>query len=134
MPMTQIAYGLVAVLVASAGAGWLGYARGYNQGELAQRSRTDAAQIRDLSNQLTNIAADARASAQASRAARNMMTKIETAQGTSTRELKHALERNQTDPVLCRFDIDSMRIIEAAREAAARAAASGIGGALPTPR
>ncbi|WP_146030575.1 hypothetical protein [Castellaniella caeni] len=134
MSIAQISYGLVAVLLASAGAGWLGYGRGYDQGELAQRSRTDAAQIRSLSGQLTTIAANAQAAADDSRTIRNTMTKIENAQAASTQELKDALKRNKTDPVLCRFDADSMRIIAAARAAAARAAAGGIDGALPATR
>ena len=49
----------------------------------------------------------------------------------TTRELRHALALTAAERAQCRFDADSLRHIEAARDRAADAVTSGIGGAMP---
>ena len=125
------AYAALALIVTGAGGAWAGYGQGYDQGVLVTTSQQNADQVEDLGQRLTGLADDVRAGAEVSRQVREIMTKIASAQSASTRDLKNALAKNAADPVLCRFDADSMRIIEAARAAAAQAAAGGIRGALP---
>jgi hypothetical protein len=121
----------LALCLAAAGAGALGYSTGYTRGARDVRGEQAAQQAAQLSDQVRGMRADLQASAASSSQLRAGLARLERHQTSSTQELKNALQKNAADPVLCRFDADSMRIIDAARAAAAQAAAGGIRGALP---
>ncbi|MFT0531617.1 hypothetical protein ACMHYJ_02110 [Castellaniella hirudinis] len=131
MSVTTYAWGVVALCFAAAGAAWFGYSKGYDRGALDVRAVQSQQQVAQLTGQLGRLHADLQASATASRQLREGLAKLAQRQTSSTQELKNALQKNAADPVLCRFDVDSMRIIDTARAAAAQAAAGGIRGALP---
>lgn len=121
----------LALCVAAAGAGWWGYSSGYERGALDIQAAQAQLQVKQFTDQVQRLHVDLQASTQASRQMRDGLSRLENRQSLSTQELKNALHKNAADPVVCRFDVDSMRILAASRAAAAQAAASGIRGALP---
>ena len=122
---------IVASLVVSistyAAGNYLGYARGQ-----ADAQATQAKQDVDTLTKAMQTTNDAiAASNKASIDMRNLLGQIEKSGQTSTKELKNALAKNHADPVICKFDADSMRIIAEARARAADRAAGGIRETVP---
>lgn len=127
----NIAYAAVAVLAVGIAAGWVGNSMGYDRGVLETTAAHDAAQVENLGAQIAEHTVAINASNSASRDMRLALNRLAATEKSTTTELKNALAKNAADPVLCRFDDDSMRIIAASRERAAHAAASGVRSTVP---
>ena len=117
---------LLAMLTGSVGT-WVGY----DQGRAAAQAQQDHDTAQALSKSLQQASDAINQANTASNDMRAALNKLQTAQGSSTQELKNALAKNHADPVVCRFDADSMRILADARERATQAAAGGVLSAVP---
>lgn len=128
--MSRAALALAGVLVAlTAGAG--GYWRGHADGKAAEVARQDAAAVRQLTQLITsqgelidqaNAASTGLRASLAARAAQDQRF---------SKEFRNALKLSAAGRAGCRFDDDSVRQLDAARERAAQAAASGSAAAVP---
>ena len=132
MTPASIAWALLAVVAAGGGGAWVGSVRGHAQGVLETRAAQDADQVKTLTANLSTISAEITGSAAASRELRDLLSRVESAGQQSTQDLKRALEKTAPGrAAACRFDADSMRIIDAAADRAAARAAGGIRNTVP---
>lgn len=132
MTPASIAWVLLAVVAAGGGGTWFGNVRGHAQGVLETRAEQDAGQVKTLAADLSKISEGITASTTASRELRVVLARVETAGQASTKELKDALQKTAPGRAACRFDADSMRIIDAAADRATARAADGIRNTVPT--
>ena len=128
--MSRAALALAGVLVALAAVTG-GYWRGHADGKAAEVARQDADTVQQLTKLITSqgelidqanaASTDLRASL-AARAAQDQRF---------SKEFRHALKLSATARAGCRFDDDSVRQLDAARERAAQAAAGGSAATVP---
>tara|TARA_R110000868_G_scaffold20804_4_gene87442 strand:+ start:1924 stop:2340 length:417 start_codon:yes stop_codon:yes gene_type:complete len=127
----------VLVIAAALGARWLlGYVEdaGYERGKLeAQLSCSGAQtqQLQDLIGSTSELTSQAHATSQTLAKA---TSDRQQADAKTTQELRDALALTAAERAHCRFDDDSMRHTATARDRAAEAVTSGLGGAMPAAR
>lgn len=121
---------ITGALVAVATSFIVGRATGYGAGQAAERAKQNQAVIKSLEDIIESSAHLVLQANAASNEMRAATARRAATDRQSTEELRRVLFDTQGDRMLCRFDADSMRIIRAAREAAANAAAGGIRGAV----
>ncbi len=121
---------LVALVLIAAGGG-LGYWRGHAAGSAAEVARQDAATLNTLGAQLAAHADLVQQSGDASRRLRVAVALREKANTQTSKDLRDALQATADSRAGCTFPAGVMRQLAQARDAAAQAAASGVGGALP---
>ncbi|ARU23654.1 hypothetical protein RSSE_c3271 [Ralstonia solanacearum] len=128
--MTTARMVLIAVLVSLAAAVG-GFFFGRHVEATAQHARAADKTISDLTALLEanqHLIQDGQAASQQMRQALNQRAAQDQK---STKELRDALAKTARSRADCRFDADSMRLIQAARDRAAAAAAGGVLGAVP---
>ncbi|MEO6917579.1 MAG: hypothetical protein ABI171_00775 [Collimonas sp.] len=116
---------LAAVLVALAGSGG-SYLYGHSRGVDDSLARANADTVQNLTEIIEShqvLIGEANA---ASKAMREALDARAAQDSNTTRELKNVLAKTATRRVDCHFDDDVMRILTAARERAAAAAAGGV--------
>ncbi len=128
--MSRTGIALLAVLLALAGAA-LGYWRGHAAGALAAEAKHNANAVQGMTDLLVSHSTLIQQTGAASAALRRAVAAREKADEATTQELKDVLANTAVTRVDCRHDAGVMRQLEAARERAARAAASGLDGAVP---
>lgn len=128
--MSRTGIALLALLLALAGTA-LGYWCGHAAGAQAAEAKHDAKAVHDMSELLASYSALVKQTSVASAALRRAMAEREKTDEVTTQELKDVLANTASTRVDCRHDAGVMRQLEAARERAARAAASGVDGAVP---
>ena len=115
--------------VVSAGAA--GYWRGHASGSAAEVARQNAATLNTMDAQLAAHADLVKQSGDASRRLRVAVALREKANTQTSKDLRDALDSTADSRAGCTFPAGVMRQLAQARDAAAQAAASGVGGALP---
>lgn len=128
--MSRTGIALLALLLTLAGAA-LGYWRGHAAGAQAVEAKRDAKAVQDMTELLASHSTLVKQTGVASAALRRAIAEREKADEATTQELKDVLANTAPTRVDCRHDAGVMRQLEAARERAARAAASGVDGAVP---
>lgn len=108
-----------------------GYAYGTSQGKAIEKGRQDAETVQALTDQIGAHNDLVKRSNDASRRLRNAVTLREQANQQSSQELSNELTATADSRVGCVFPSGVMRNLSEARDRAAKAAASGIGGAVP---
>ena len=121
----------VAGLLVAIGAGVGGYAYGIDQGKALQKGHNDATALQAVTEQITAHADLVKQSATASRSLRLAVAARQRVDVSTSKELGDALTATADSRAGCVFPAGVMRGLEAARERAAQAAASGVVGALP---
>ena len=121
----------LAALVLTAAGGAAGYWRGHVAGSAAEVARQDADTINTLGAQLAAHADLVKQSGDASRRLRVAVALREKANTQTSKDLRDALLASADSRAGCTFPAGVMRQLAQARDAAAQAAASGIGSALP---
>lgn len=116
---------LAAILAALAGTGG-GYLYGHRRGAGDELARANAETVQNLTEILAAHQALVDTANAASRAMREALDARAAQDSITTRELKNVLAKTATRRAGCQFDDDVMRILTAARERAAAAAAGGI--------
>jgi|TARA_Y100001001_G_scaffold105075_1_gene102777 chromosome segregation ATPase len=123
------------VIAAALGLRWLlGYVEdaGHQQGKLEAQLACSGAQTQQLQDLISSTKGLTEQAHAASTALNLSISARQQADANTTKELTDALDRTAAERAQCRFDDDSMRHTTAARDRAAEAAASGLGGAVPT--
>jgi hypothetical protein len=129
--MSRTAAFLLAMVLCLSGAVG-GFFYGHDQGAAAESARRDGKAVQDLTDIIAssklliadaNKASGAMRKATAQRAAHDAHTSL---------EFKDALARSADSRSGCVFDADIVRGLQAARDRAAQAAASGIRGSMPS--
>lgn len=128
--MSRTGIALLALVLAAAGTA-LGYWWGHAAGAQAVQAKRDADAVQGMTDLLSAHTALVKQSGAASAALRRAAAAREKADEASTQELKDVLANTAVTRADCRHDAGVMRQLEAARERAARAAASGVDGAVP---
>ena len=108
-----------------------GYAYGTSQGKAIEKGRQDAETVQALTDQIGAHNDLVKRSNDASRRLRNAVTLREQANQQSSQELSNELTTTADSRAGCVFPSSVMRNLSEARDRAAKAAASGIGGAVP---
>lgn len=126
-----VGWAVVAVALGGAGGAWLGYDSGHASGVLETQAKRDSARVGELTTVLKAVQDDRVQSAENNAAMRSAIAAVLKQDQDSTKELKNALAKTKSDPVVCRFDADSMRLLSAAADAADQRAAGGIRGPVP---
>ncbi len=121
----------LAGLVLAVATGIAGYGYGIDQGKALEKGRQDSKALEAVTDQLSAHADLVKRSGAASRSMRTAMAQLEKANTQTTTEMADALTTTASDRADCVFPSGVMRGLEAARDRAAEAAASGIRGALP---
>jgi uncharacterized membrane protein len=127
-----VGWAIVALALGGAGGAWFGYDSGHASGVLEEQARRDSARVRELATVLTAIRDERLQTTKDNAAMRSAIAGILKQDQDSTKELKNALTKSKSDPVVCRFDADSMRLLFAAADDADRRAAGGIRGPVPS--
>jgi hypothetical protein len=130
--MSSAATVAVAGLLLAIAAGVGGYGYGLDQGKALEKGRQDSKALDAVTEQLSAHADLVKRSGAASRSMRTAMAQLEKANTQTTTEMADALTTTALDRADCVFPPGVMRGLEAARDRAAQAAASGVRGALPT--
>jgi hypothetical protein len=128
--MSRVAAFLLAITLALAGAVG-GFFYGHGQGAATESARRDGKAVQDLTDIIASskvLIADAN---KASGAMRKATAQRAAHDAHTSQEFKDALARNAASRAGCVFDADIVRGLQAARNRAAQAAASGIRGSLP---
>ncbi|MDO5940624.1 hypothetical protein [Burkholderia cepacia] len=128
--MTPARIALISVLLALAAAVG-GFFFGRHVEATAQHARASDKTISELGALLEANQDLIRDSQDASRKMREALTQRAAQDQKSTKELRDALAKTARSRADCRFDADSMRLIQAARDRAAATAAGGVLGAVP---
>ncbi len=102
------------------------YGTGYRNGETAADARHDKAAVAELRAILKTNAEQTDQANQASAELRGLIASIDRRDSRTSKELHDALQKTAADRAGCRFDDDSLRLLDAARERAAAAAALGL--------
>ncbi|MHA6913015.1 hypothetical protein ACQUJO_07755 [Ralstonia pseudosolanacearum] len=127
-PARKVLIAVLAVLAAAVG----GFLFGRHVEATEQHARAADKAIEDLTALLDASGKLIQDSQAASRQMREALTQRAEQDQKSTKELRDALAKTARNRADCRFDADSMRHIQAARNRAAAAAAGGVLGAVPT--
>ena len=130
--MSNTATALVGGLLLAAAAGIGGYGYGLDQGKALEKGRQDAKALETITDQIAAHADLVKRSGAASRSMRTAMAQLEKANTQTTTEMADALTTTASDRADCVFPSGVMRGLEAARDRAAQATASGVRGALPS--
>ena len=131
--MSSAATVAVAGLLLAIAAGVGGYGYGLDQGKALEKGRQDSKALEAVTEQLSAHADLVKRSSAASRSMRTALAQLEKANTQTTTEIADALTTTAPERADCVFPPGVMRGLEAARDRAAEAAASGIRGALPSP-
>lgn len=118
-------------LLLSVATGIGGYAYGTSQGKAIEKGRQDAQTVEALTDQITAHTDLVKRSNDASRRLRSAVLLREQVNKQSTEELSNELTATADSRAGCVFPPSVMRNLAEARDRAAQAAASGIGGSLP---
>ena len=108
-----------------------GFFYGQHQGVLAESAKRDGKVVADLANLITSHQGLITQANNASRNIRTAMAARLLADAQSSKEFKDALASSADSRDGCVFPADVMRQLAAARDRAAKAAASGIAGGVP---
>ena len=108
-----------------------GFFYGQHQGVLAESAKRDGKVVADLANLITSHQGLITQANNASRSIRTAMAARLLADAQSSKEFKDALASSADSRDGCVFPADVMRQLAAARDRAAKAAASGIAGGVP---
>ena len=123
----------LAGLVLAVGTGLAGYGYGIDQGKALEKGRQDAKALETITDQIAAHADLVKRSGAASKGMRAAVAQLEKANTQTTTEIADALTTTAPERADCVFPTDVVRGLQAARDRAAEAAASGIRGALPSP-
>ena len=118
-------------LLLSVATGIGGYAYGTSQGKAIEKGRQDAQTVEALTDQITAHTDLVKRSNDASRRLRSAVLLREQVNKQSTEELSNELTATADSRAGCVFPPDVMRQLTAARDRAAKAAASGVAGGMP---
>lgn len=125
----------IAACVALALGGWRLFVyvdeSGYERGRLAAQGECKQASLDSLNAVIDTTASLTADAHSASKALTKSIANRKQADEQTTRDLRHALELTAPDRAGCVYDADSMRHINAARDRAAEAVTSGLGGPMP---
>ncbi|MDO5290225.1 MAG: hypothetical protein Q4F13_11405 [Pseudomonadota bacterium] len=128
--MSRPAIALLAFLLALA-AGAVGFWRGDLAGQAKARAAQDAQTVQQLTRVLDEHQALVKQAQEASQALRRAAAARAQADSKTTQELIHALAQTADTRAGCVLPAGVVRQLDAARERAAAAAASGLAGAVP---
>ena len=131
--MSSAATVAVAGLLLAIAAGVGGYGYGLDQGKALEKGRQDSKALEAVTEQLSAHADLVKRSGAASKGMRAAVAQLERANTQTTTENADALTTTAPERADCVFPPDVVRGLQAARDRAAEAAASGIRGALPSP-
>ena len=123
----------IAGLLVAIAAGVGGYGYGLDQGKALEKGRQDGKALETITDQIAAHADLVKRSGAASKGMRAAVAQFEKANTQTTREIADALTSTAPERADCVFPPDVVRGLQAARDRAAEAAASGIRGALPSP-
>ena len=121
----------VAGLLVAIAAGVGGYGYGIDQGKALEKGRQDGQALAAITTQINAHADLVKRSGAASKGMRAAVAQLETANPQPTTEIADALTTTADSRAGCVFPADVMRGLDEARARAAKAAASGVRGALP---
>lgn len=116
-------------MVAAACAGYglySAYNSGYSNGETAADARHDKATVAELRAVLKTNAEQTDQANRASADLRAVIATLDRRDSRTSKELHDALQKTAADRAGCRFDDDSLRLLDAARERAAAATSLGL--------
>ena len=130
--MSNTATALVGGLLLAAAAGIGGYGYGLDQGKALEKGRQDGKALETITDQINAHADLVKRSGAASKGMRAAVAQLEKANTQTTTEMADALTITASDRADCVFPSGVMRGLEAARDRAAQATASGVRGALPS--
>ena len=130
--MSNTATELVGGLLLAAAAGIGGYGYGLDQGKALEKGRQDGKALETITDQINAHADLVKRSGAASKGMRAAVAQLEKANTQTTTEMADALTITASDRADCVFPSGVMRGLEAARDRAAQATASGVRGALPS--
>lgn len=131
--MSNTSTALVGGLLLAVAAGIGGYGYGLDQGKALEKGRQDAKALETITDQIAAHADLVKRSGAASKGMRAAVAQLERANTQTTTEIADALTTTAPERADCMFPPDVVRGLQAARDRAAEAAASGIRGALPSP-
>ena len=131
--MSNAATAITAGLLLAVATGIGGYGYGLDQGKALERGRQDGQAVDAITQQLAAHADLVKRSGAASKGMRTAVAQLERANTQTTTEIADALTTTAPERADCVFPPDVVRGLQAARDRAAEAAASGIRGALPSP-
>lgn len=112
--------------------GWLGQVE--QQGYERARAEYQQADLSRLTALIQSSRALEQAAQEASRVLLNSVQTRQQADAKTTKEIRHALAASAPERAACLFDAGVMQQLDAARDRATRAAASGLSDALPSSR
>lgn len=125
----------IAACVALALGGWRLFVyvdeSGYERGRLTAQGECKQASLEGLTAVIDSAAGLTADAHSASKAINKSIADRQQADRQTTRDLRHALKLTAPDRAGCVYDADSMRHINTARDRAAEAVTSGLGGAMP---
>lgn len=127
-----VGWAVVALTLGAFGGHWWGYDSGHAAGALEVKGKHSQTRVAELEGVLEVVRDDRKRSAENNAAMRNAIADLQQSQRNSTKDLKNALDKSKPDRVICRFDADSMRLLNAAADAADRHAAGGIRRSVPS--